>query len=251
MTPVEALAVLAAGVGAGALNTVVGSGSLLTFPTLLAIGLPPVTANVSNTIGLVPGGISGTVGYRRELAGQRPRLERLGLAGLLGGTAGAALLLALPPAAFEAVVPFLLLFAVALTALQPVLTPRLANLRSRPAHDNPVVVVVVFLTAIYGGYFGAGQGVILLSSLLLLVNDDPQRLNALKNALVVGVNGIAALIYAVIAPVDWGVVALIAIGSIVGGQLGASYGRRLSPTALRIAIVVLGTLVAVRLLLPG
>lgn len=249
VTPVEALLVVLAGVGAGALNAIVGSGSLITFPTLLAVGLPPVTANVSNTIGLVPGGVSGTLGYRRELAGQRDRLVRLGVAGLLGGTTGATLLLALPPDAFERVVPFLLLFAAGLTAVQPALTGRLEHLRARPAHDNPLVVIAVFLTGIYGGYFGAGQGVILLALLLVLVNDDPPRLNALKNAVIVGVNAIAALIFAVVAPVDWFAVALIAAGSIVGGLLGASFGRRLSPTALRIAIVVLGTAVGLRLLL--
>jgi uncharacterized membrane protein YfcA len=249
VTTLEALLVVLAGVGAGCLNTIVGSGSLITFPTLLAVGLPPVTANVSNTIGLVPGGVSGTLGYRRELVGQRDRLVRLGVTGLLGGTTGAALLLAVPPEAFEVVVPFLLLFAAGLTAIQPALTRRVENLRARPAHDNPLVVVAVFLTGIYGGYFGAGQGVILIALLLVLVNDDPQRLNALKNAVIVGVNAIAALIFAVVAPVDWLAVALIAAGSIVGGVLGASVGRRLSPTALRIAIVVLGTAVGLRLLL--
>jgi uncharacterized protein len=249
VAPFEALVVVLAGAAAGALNAVVGSGSLITFPTLLAVGLPPVTANVSNTIGLVPGGVSGTLGYRRELVGQRDRLVRLGGAGLLGGTTGAALLLALPPDAFERVVPLLLLVAAGLTAVQPALTRRLEHLRARPAHDNPLVVVAVFLTGIYGGYFGAGQGVILMALLLVLVNDDPQRLNALKNAVIVGVNAIAALIFAVVAPVDWLAVVLIAAGSIVGGALGASVGRRLSPTALRVAIVVIGTAVALRLLL--
>lgn len=249
VTPIEALVVVLAGLGAGALNAIVGSGSLITFPTLLAVGLPPVTANVSNTIGLLPGGVSGTLGYRRELAGQRDRLVRLGVAGLLGGTTGAALLLALPPEAFEVVVPFLLLFAAGLTAVQPALTRRIEHVRARPAHGNPLVVFAVYLTGIYGGYFGAGQGVILLAFLLLLVNDDPQRLNGLKNAVIVGVNAIAALIYAVVAPVDWLAVALIAAGSILGGLLGAGVGRRLPPTALRIAIVVLGTAVGLRLLL--
>jgi uncharacterized membrane protein YfcA len=249
VSPIEAAAVLAAGFAAGTLNAVVGSGSLLTFPTLLAIGLPPVTANVSNTIGLVFGGISGTLGYRRELAGQRDRVIRLGIAGLLGGTVGAALLLVLPAAAFRQVVPFLVLFAAAITAIQPALTQRLEHIRSRPAHDNPLVVLAVFLTAIYGGYFGAAQGVILLALLLVLVNDDPQRLNGLKNALILGVNAIAALIFALVAPVDWTAVLLLALGSIVGGQLGATVGRRLSPGALRLAVVVLGTVVGLRLLL--
>jgi uncharacterized protein len=249
VTPLEAAAVLVAGLVAGAVNAIVGSGSLLTFPTLLAVGLPPVTANVSNTIGLVPGGVSGTFGYRRELVGQRERLISLGAAGLLGGTVGAGLLLVLPPEAFERIVPFLVLFAAGVTAIQPALTRRLEHIRARPAHDNPLVVLAVFLTAIYGGYFGAGQGVILLALLLLLVNDDPQRLNGLKNAVILGVNAIAALIFAIVAPVDWYAVLLLAVSSIAGGQLGATVGRRLSPTALRIAIVVLGTAVGLRLLL--
>jgi hypothetical protein len=176
---------------------------------------------------------------------------RLGIAALLGGLTGAAVLLVLPADAFELVVPFLLLFAAALTAVQPALTRRLVSFRSRPAHDNPAVVVAVFLTAIYGGYFGAGQGVILMALLLVLVHDDAQRLNALKNGLVLLVNGIAALLFALVAPVDWTAVALIAAGSIVGGQLGARVGRRLSPGALRAAIVVLGTAVALRLLFLG
>lgn len=249
VTPLEAVAVLAAGLVAGAINAIVGSGSLITFPTLLAIGLPPVTANVSNTIGLVPGGVSGTYGYRRELVGQRERLIVLGVAGVLGGTVGAGLLLVLPPEAFERIVPFLVLFAAFITAIQPALTNRLKDVRARPAHDNPIVVLAVFLTAIYGGYFGAGQGVILLALLLLLVNDDPQRLNGLKNAVILGVNAVAALIFALVAPVDWTAVLLLAVSSTVGGRLGATVGRRLSPTALRVAIVVLGTLVGLRLLL--
>jgi hypothetical protein len=249
VTPLEVAAVLAAGLAAGALNAIVGSGSLLTFPTLLAVGLPPVTANVSNTIGLVFGGVSGTFGYRRELVGQRDRVVRLGGAGLLGGSVGAALLLVLPPEAFRQIVPFLVLFAAGITAIQPSLTDRLEHIRSRPAHDNPLVVLAVFLTAIYGGYFGAGQGVILLALLLVLVNDDAQRLNGLKNALILGVTAIAAVIFALVATVDWTAVVLLAVSSIVGGQLGATVGRRLSSTALRIAIVVLGTVVGVRLLL--
>jgi uncharacterized membrane protein YfcA len=146
-------------------------------------------------------------------------------------------------------VPFLVLFAAGITAIQPFLTDRLEHIRSRPAHDNPLVVLAVFLTAIYGGYFGAGQGVILLALLLVLVNDDAQRLNGLKNALILGVNAVAALIFAIVATVDWTAVVLLAVSSIVGGQLGATVGRRLSSTALRVAIVVLGTVVGLRLLL--
>ena len=249
--PIGALLIIVVGVVAGTVNTIVGAGSLLTFPTLLAVGLPPITANVSNTIGLVPGGISGTLGYRGELGGQRDRLVRLGIPALLGGTLGAAVLLVLPPAAFEVIVPFLLLFAAGLTAIQPWLTRRLESVRARPAHDNPLVALAVFLTGIYGGYFGAGQGVILMAFLLVLVHDDPQRLNGLKNGLIVMVNAIAAGIFILVAPVDWTAVAILAVGSIVGGQLGAGVGRRLSPKALRAAIVIVGTVVALRMLFLG
>ena len=140
--------------------------------------------------------------------------------------------------------PFLLLFAAGLTAIQPWLTRRLESVRARPAHDNPLVVLAVFATAIYGGYFGAGQGVILMAFLLVLVHDDPQRLNGLKNGLIVLVNAIAAGIFVLVAPVDWTAVAILAVGSIVGGMLGAGVGRRLSPEALRAAIVIVGTVVA-------
>jgi uncharacterized membrane protein YfcA len=206
---------------------------------------------VSNTIGLVPGGISGTLGYRRELAGQRDRLVRLAIPALLGGTLGAALLLVLPAAAFEVIVPFLLLFAAALTAIQPWLTRRLESLRARPAHDNPLVVLAVFVTAIYGGYFGAGQGVILMAFLLVLVHDDPQRLNGLKNGTHRPGQRDRGRDLHPVAPVDWAAVAILAVGSIVGGQLGAGVGRRLSPAALRAAIVIVGTVVALRMLFLG
>ena len=251
MTLFEAAAVLIAGIAAGALNTIVGSGSLLTFPTLLAVGLPPITANVSNTIGLVPGGISGTLGYRRELAGQRDRLVRLGIPALLGGTVGAAILLVLPPAAFEVIVPFLLLFAAGLTAIQPQLTRRLESVRSRPAHDNPLVVIAVFATGIYGGYFGAGQGVILMAFLLVLVHDDPQRLNGLKNGLDrLGERDRRGDLRPRRAR-------RLGRGGDPGGRLDrrrAARRRRGAAAvagALRAAIVIVGTVVALRMLFPG
>ena len=147
--------------------------------------------------------------------------------------------------------PFLLLFAAGLTAIQPQLTRRLESVRARPAHDNPLVALAVFATGIYGGYFGAGQGVILMAFLLVLVQDDPQRLNGLKNGLIVLVNVIAAVIFVLVAPVDWTAVAILAVGSIVGGMLGAGVGRRLAPGALRAAIVIVGTVVALRMLFLG
>src|SRR3954454_13979798 len=164
MTSVDALAILVAGIGAGALNAVVGSGSLLTFPTLLALGYAPVVANVSNTVGLVTGSISGAVGYRRELEGQGPRLRALGTASLAGGITGGLLLLALPATVFRDVVPVLILAACVLVALQPRLARRIAtgDNAGRRRHGGPVLYLAVFATGVYGGYFGAAQGVMLI-----------------------------------------------------------------------------------------
>ena len=236
------VAVLFAGLAAGSINTVVGSGTLITFPTLIAFGVPPVTANVSNTIGLVPGVASGTIGYRRELKGQRARAIRLGSASVLGGIAGAILLLSLPEGAFSAIVPALILLGLLLVVLQP----RISDWVSR-RHEGARgefgpwwVWPAVFGTGVYGGYFGAAQGVILMGLLGIGIADGLQRLNGLKNVLAGLVNGVAGVIFVVVADVDWTVVALIAAGSIVGGQLGATVGRRLSPFVLRVVIVVVG-----------
>jgi hypothetical protein len=251
--PVSALVIIAAGVVAGIMNTIVGAGSLVTFPTLLFLGYPPLVANVSNTIGLVPGSLSGSVGYRRELAGQRTRARPLLVAAGLGGLTGAALLLILPASAFARIVPLLILVACALVAVQPRLTAWVTARRSRmgtEGHEGgPLLVVGVYLTGIYGGYFGAAQGVILIALLAILVADDLQRLNGLKNVIATVINAVAAVVFIVLAPVAWVPAILLAIGSTIGGQLGAWVGRRLSPLVLRVAIVVIGVTVAVRLLL--
>lgn len=254
MSPIEALAILGAGLAAGTINTIVGSGSLITFPTLLAFGYAPVVANVSNTVGLVPGSFSGVVGYRRELAGQRARAVPLCLAALGGGLTGALLLLALPASAFERIVPLLILLACALIVAQPrlsraVMARRAAAGRAGHHGGGPILILGVFLNGIYGGYFGAAQGVILIAILAILVDDDLQRLNGLKNLITVVVNGVAALLFVLVAPVAWPPALVLAIGAIVGGQVGAHVGRRLSPLVLRSAIVVIGVTVAVRLLL--
>ncbi|MFG2291552.1 sulfite exporter TauE/SafE family protein [Streptomyces sp. NPDC048595] len=253
MTIWEAVAVLAAGVGAGTINTIVGSGTLITFPVLLAFGLPPVTANVSNTLGLVPGSLSGAFGYRRELSGQRRRLLRFGITAMLGGLGGAILLLALPPEAFAIVVPALIAIALVLVVAQPALAARLRARRERSgttAHPDggPLLLLGLLVASAYGGYFGAAQGVIYLSLMGLLLNEDLQRLNAIKNVLAAIVNGIAAVFFLFVATFDWAAVALIALGSTLGGLLGAKIGRRLPPTALRAVIVVVGLLAIVRLL---
>lgn len=249
MTFLEGLLVLAAGLFAGAINTIVGSGSLVTFPTLLAIGYSPVVANVSNTIGLAFGAFSGAVGYRRELGGQRHRAAILGAGSLTGGITGAVLLLTLPSSVFDAVVPVLILVACALVVVQPRLARFVADRRRRHVeHGGAALWVCVFLTGVYGGYFGAAQGVILLALLGIFIADHLQRLNAVKNVLALVANGVAAIVFAFAADVAWEVVVLLAIGSIVGGQLGAHAGRRLPVPWLRVLIVVIGLVAAVRLL---
>jgi uncharacterized membrane protein YfcA len=244
----EVTAIVCAGAAAGTINTIVGSGSLITFPTLLAFGYAPVVANVSNTIGLVPGSISGTLGYRRELAGQRPRILRLGAIATAGGITGAVLLLALPAATFQRIVPFLILAACVLIAFQPRLSAEVERRRPRAETHSRLLDLGVYLTGVYGGYFGAAQGVILIALLAIFVADDLQRLNALKNLLATLVNAIAALLFILAAPVAWPASLVLAIGSIAGGQLGAVLAGRFSPLVLRGFIVVVGTVVAVRLL---
>ncbi len=244
MTPWAALAIFAAGLGAGTVNVIVGSGSLITFPTLLALGYPPVLANVSNNVGLVPGTVSAVHAYRRELVGQRSRLLTLGPASLAGGLTGAVVLLALPHSVFKAAVPALVLLAAVLMALQPRVTRWLADRGDRHVHGGAPLVVGVFLTGIYGGYFGAAQGVILMSLLAIFIEDDLQRLNGTKNALALMVNGVAGVVFVLVAHVDWAVVALIATGSIIGGQLGGHYGRRLPTSVLRACVVTVGVAVS-------
>jgi uncharacterized membrane protein YfcA len=250
MTPLQMAAVAAAGFAAGGINTIVGSGSLITFPTLLALGLPPVQANVTNTIGLVPGSISGTIGYRRELRGQQGRTLRLGVAAISGGVLGAVLLLALPSSTFEKAIPFLVLVAVVLTALQPRLARRLDGRRARGT-DGPLLTAAVCATSVYGGYFGAGQGVILLALMGAFVSEHLQRLNAVKNVLTVLVNGAAAVVFVVAAHVRWPVAGVLALGAVAGGQAGAALGRRLPRNALRATIIVVGLIVSVKLFLDA
>ncbi len=254
MTPLEVVTILLAGCAAGTINTIVGSGTLITFPTLLAFGVPPVTANVSNTVGLVPGSLSGVVGYRAELSGQRTRLVRLGTASLVGATAGAVLLLVLPSEAFDAIVPALVGAGVLLVVLGPRIqgwvVARAEARGGLPDHGAWWVWPAVLVAGVYGGYFGAAQGVLLMAILGIGVADAIQRHNATKNVLALLVNLIAALIFIAVADVDWAVAGLIALGSAVGGQLGATVGRRLPPAVLRAVIVVVGVTALVILLWP-
>jgi uncharacterized membrane protein YfcA len=236
------VAIALAGGAAGFVNAVAGSGTLITFPTLLAFGVPPVTANVSNNVGLVPGAVSGAIGWRHELRGQRGRAQRLATASLLGGATGAVLLLVLPSSAFDAIVPVLVGLGVLLVALQPVVDRRVAKASSSPGAggDARWLWPAVAATGVYGGYFGAAQGILLMAALGVGTHDTLHRDNALKNVLAGIVNGVAAVIFVLVAEVDWTIVALIAIGSIVGAQVGVRVGRRMPTALLRGFIVAVG-----------
>lgn len=242
MTELEALAVLAAGAVAGGVNTVVGSGSLVTFPTLIAVGYSPVVANVSNCVGLVPGGVAGSFGYRRELRGQWRRCALLAFGTTLGAVAGGILLLELPDAVFDAVVPALILLAVALMALRP--SPKVHE----GASNDKAGIASSFAVGIYGGYFGAAQGIILTSLLRLSYAENLQVLNAIKNVLSSLANAVAGLLFVLVANVAWAAAGLIAAGSIVGSLIAARYGRRIPPEILRRIVIVYGTIVAIVLI---
>jgi uncharacterized protein len=275
----HALAIFAAGLAAGTINTVVGSGTLITFPTLLAFGYPPVLANVSNNVGLVPAVATGMHGYRAELAGQRRRLIRLGTASLCGGLVGAILLFTLPAGAFKTIVPVLIGISMVMVVFQPRLskwvaarqgararTPAMApgsdgaggpsavGVIAPAAQDSdlqvggPVLCVLVFLSGVYGGYFGAAQGVLLLGLMGVAFTDSMQRINAVKIVLTGLVNGIAAVVFVLATHVDWGAAGLIAAGAILGGLLGARVGRKLPPWGLRVLIICVGTAALVKLL---
>jgi uncharacterized membrane protein YfcA len=242
----EVIALLGAGMAAGTINTIVGSGTLITFPTLLFFGFSPLVANVSNTVGLVAGGLSGIHGYRSELAGQGGTLRRLVPVSLLGAASGAILLLKLPESAFNAIVPVLIGASLLLVLLGPRLQAWAAV--RHPDHDSAgrrvSMTVGVFTAGVYGGYFGAAQGILLVGIMSALMTISLQRVNALKNVLSTVVNAVAALTFMLVAweRINWPVAALIATGSLAGGYVGARVGRRLSPVLLRGLIVVVGVL---------
>jgi uncharacterized membrane protein YfcA len=248
MTVWEAVAVFAAGVAAGAINAVVGSGSLITFPTLVAIGVDPVVANVSNNIGLVPGSFTGAYGYRAELSGQRERLLRLGPASAIGSLIGGILLLFLDRSVFQVVVPVLIGLACVLVVVQPKLNGWLS---ARRENDDPHGGVLLWLgvlgAGIYGGYFGAAQGVLLIGLLGSFLTEPLQRVNAAKNVLSLIVNGTAAVLFVFIAHVDWWAVLAVALGATVGGFVGARIGRRIPAPVLRGIIVCVGIVAIIKL----
>jgi uncharacterized membrane protein YfcA len=242
MNLLQALAVLAAGFTAGGVNAIVGSGSLVTFPVLLAVGYAPVTANVSNSVGLVFGNFSAVWGYRRELESQRERAIFGGTGTALGAVTGGVLLLTLPEGVFETVVPVLILLACALMVVRP--KPKLSH-GSLSHHRKIALLAIGFAVGVYGGYFGAAQGVILLAALRFLIPDSLQRLNGLKNVMVGVANGVAAILFIVVAHVAWDAAALVAVGSITGAQLGARHGRRIPDETLRWTVVTVGVAVAI------
>jgi uncharacterized membrane protein YfcA len=238
---------LLAGAGflAGAVNAVAGGGSLISFPALLAVGQPAVTANVTNAVAVVPGYLGGTIGYRRELAGQKPRALRLAASSVVGAVCGAILLLVTSERLFKAVVPFLVLFSTALLAVQPLLS-RYAR---RPAGGEHGVRLhaMNFAAAVYGGYFGAGLGIMLLALLGISIDDELQRLNALKGLLSLVVGLVAATYFALFGPVQWDAAAIMAVTSLGGGQAGVVLARRLDDAVLRWVVVAFGTAVGIAL----
>lgn len=251
------LAVLFAGLGAGFVITAIGAGSLVSFPILLAVGIPPVTANVCNTVGLVPGGLSGTWGYRSMMRGRAPWVKAVFATSAGGAVVGAALLLVLPAAAFEAIVPALVIFASVLVGIQPPISRFLrrraavvdsAGAASRTRLPAPLVGLSGLL-GVYGGYFGAGQGVMLVACLAFGIDEDLQVINALKNVAILSSNVAASAVFLGFADLDWTVVALVAAGSVVGGRIGALVGLRLPASVFRFLVVAMGLVVGTRLLL--
>jgi uncharacterized protein len=263
VTWLELLALLGAGAAAGLINTVVGSGTLVTFPVLLAFGVPPVVANISNTVGLAPGSLSGALATRADLVGQRTRVLRFGVASLVGGIVGAVLLLRLPSSAFAAIVPVLIGIGCVLVVLQPWLSRRLGERRANldadapPAHGSAGLWLGILVTGVYGGYFGAAQGVLLLAILGIGLAESLNRINAVKNVLALIANSVSGLIFVLLpltpwadpeARVNWPAALAIAVGAVVGAQLGGRVGRRLPPTVYRVVIVGVGVAAIVALL---
>ena len=244
--PPELALLAGAGLLAGAVNAVAGGGSLISFPALLAVGYPSVPANVTNNVALLPGYVGGTLAYRRELSGQRRRARALGATSAAGGLAGAVLLDVSPPGVFEAIVPFLILLSCALLVAQPAA----ARVVERRGHQGRPAAVHAgtLLAAIYGGYFGAGLGIMLLAVLGAFLPDDMQRLNALKGLLSLVISAVAVVYFALFGPVAWAAAAIMAVASLVGGQTGVRLARRMSAGTLRWVVVVFGVSVAVVLL---
>ena len=246
----ELALVALAGVGGGIVNAVAGGGTLITFPTLTAVGIPPISANVTNTVALAPGYLSGTLAQRRDLEGQRPRLTRFVPTAVIGGITGGALLLATSDTVFRELVPFLILGASGLLAMQDRIRARVArHLESSASEHDLLALLPVFAAAVYGGYFGAGLGIILLAVLGLVLDDTLTRLNALKQALSFSINVATALFFLFSGRVSWLAALALAAGAIAGGALGGRFAHRVDPAALRRIVVAIGVIVAIVYLL--
>jgi uncharacterized membrane protein YfcA len=237
----ELLAVAAAGAAAGFVNSVAGGGALITFPTLVAIGLPPLSANVTLTTGIVPASVGGAIGYLDLLREQSERFVRLLVPLFLGAIAGSAALLLTSDAAFEAIVPILVAASCLLLFLQPRLTLRIAHAGNE---RSPYLLGSIFFCGAYGAYFGAAVSILILAILALFVADTLQHLNGMKIVLAGSANLLAAVVYAFLAPVDWRYALTIMIASFLGGRLGAHYARRIPSDPLRIGIATIGLVVA-------
>jgi uncharacterized membrane protein YfcA len=249
MNALESLIVIAAGFAAGGINAVVGSGSLITFPILLALGVPPITANASNSLGLVAGNFTSVLGFRDHLKDQRTRLNQLMPLSAIGAVVGAVLLLRLPSKVFSFVIPILVALALILVIVGPTLNKRMAERRAAGETGKTHALLLgvgVFATGIYGGYFGAAQGIILLSIMGALLADPLPTINGIKNVLALVANLVAGIIFVFLAPVNWWIVLLVAVGSMVGGWLGAKVGKRLSPLVLRALIVAIGVVAIIK-----
>lgn len=245
MTLGHAALLAAAGLAAGVINTVGGGGSLVSFPALLAAGYPTLTANVTNIIAVTPGYVGGSLGYRSELQGQAARIKRLGVAIVAGAMVGTAILLLAPASAFDSVAPFCVLLACAVLVAQPRLVRRHDGARGDQAAG---LFAAMFAGGIYGGYFGAGLGIMILALLAVFVDEDMQRLNAAKGVLSLIVSLAAASVIGVFGPVDWAACGVVAAANLVGGRLGVLVARRLAPQTMRLTVAAYGTVVAVVLL---
>jgi uncharacterized membrane protein YfcA len=255
VTPGQQALVAVAGFLAGGINGMAGGGSLVSFPTLLAVGQPALTANVTSTVGIWPGYLGGVLGFRKEVADQSDRIRSLLPATLVGAVGGSVLLLTTPAGAFEALTPYLILVACGLFALQPALAARVAaraeaaEAEAEGAADRGVTVqLATFVSAVYGAYFGAGLGIVLLAVLGIMLPDKLVRTNGLRGVLSLLTNTVAALIFLVRAPVAWGAAGLLAGASLVGGYAGARFSRRIPAPALRAFVISVGVVAAVRLL---
>jgi uncharacterized protein len=257
LTFLRALAIVAAGSAAGFMNSIVGSGTLISFPTLVGVGFGDIAANVANNIGLFPGSTSAAYGYRKELQGQRHRLIILSSASAVGAVIGAVLLFTLSKAAFTYIVPFLILIGVTLVLLQPTIVSKVKARQEAAARDgatvarrevSPALWLAVCAAGVYGGYFGAAQGVILIGVMGIFLQDELVRINAAKNVLAGVVGFVAAIVFVAKGNVPWGAAGLVAIGSITGGLIGAKIGRRIPAPVLRGIVATVGIAAATKLL---